>query len=127
MDKSVLVSVDLDQGSQILSILDRAGIKAKVALWVYFTEYEGWRLVLSGRQFDAVPLRDAYGLVHQALRAAGIGPDSEPIFMILAMRDPFIKALRRLFGKARRVEGMRLGGDTIGDRDVEEGYVYRIS
>jgi hypothetical protein len=127
VDKSVLVSVDLEQGSQILGILDRAGIKVKVALWVYFTEYEGWRLVLAGRPFDAMPLREAYGLVHQALRAAGIGPESEPVFMIFAMDDPFVKALRRLFGKARRVEGIRLGGDTIGDRDVEEGYVYRIT
>jgi hypothetical protein len=127
MDKSALVSIDLEQGAQILGILDRAGFKVKVAVWVRFSEYESWRLVLAGRQFDAVSFLDAYGLVNEALRAAGIGHDDEPLIMILAMRDPFIKALRRLFGKARRVEGMRLGGDTIGDRDVEEGYVYRIS
>jgi hypothetical protein len=127
MDKTVLVSVDLEQGSQMLGILDRAGIKVQVALWVRFSEYESWRLVLAGRQFDAVSFRDAYGLVNEALRAAGIDSDDEPLIMILAMHDPFIKALRRLFGKAQRVEGIRLGGDTIGDRDVEEGYVYRIT
>jgi len=65
--------------------------------------------------------------VHEALSAAGIGPDDEPIIMILAMRDPFIKGLRRLLVKARRVEGTRLWGDTIGDRSVEDGYVYRIT
>ena len=127
MDKTVLVSIDLEQGAQILGILDRAGFKVKVALWVRFSEYESWRFVLAGRQFDAVSFLDAYGLVHEALRAAGIDSDDEPLLMILALRDPFIKALRRLFRKARRVEGLRLGGDTIGDRDVEEGYVYRIT
>jgi hypothetical protein len=43
------------------------------------------------------------------------------------MTDPFIRALRRLFGKTKSVEGMRLGGQMIGDRFVEDAYVYRIS
>jgi hypothetical protein len=47
--------------------------------------------------------------------------------MIFAMTDPFIKGLRRLFGKAKSAEGMRLGGQMIGDRFIEDGYVYRIS
>ncbi len=127
MDKSVLVSIDLGQGAQVLSILDRARMQVKVALWVHFTEYEDWRLVLAGRQFDAVSFLDAYGLVNEALSAAGIGPGDEPIIMILALRDPFIKGLRRLFGKARKVEGTRLWGGAIGDRSVEDGYVYRIT
>jgi hypothetical protein len=46
--------------------------------------------------------------------------------MILEMKDPFIRALRRIFGKAKSVEGMRLGLQTIGDRFVEDGIVYRI-
>jgi hypothetical protein len=47
--------------------------------------------------------------------------------MILPMKDPSIKALRRLFGKTKSVQGMRLGGQLIGDRFVEDAYVYRIS
>jgi hypothetical protein len=47
--------------------------------------------------------------------------------MILPMSDPFIKGLRSIFGKAKSVEGMRLGGQLIGDRFIEDAYVYRIS
>ncbi|MBZ5724745.1 MAG: hypothetical protein LAP87_07080 [Acidobacteriia bacterium] len=47
--------------------------------------------------------------------------------MILAMADPFIKELRRIFGKAKSVEGMRLGGQLIADRFIDDAYVYRIS
>jgi hypothetical protein len=43
------------------------------------------------------------------------------------MKDPFIQELRKLFGKAKSVAGMRLGGQSFGDRFVEEGCVYRIS
>ena len=47
--------------------------------------------------------------------------------LILSMTDPFVRALRRYFGKARSVEGIRLGGQTIGNRRVEDAYVYRVS
>ena len=46
--------------------------------------------------------------------------------MILTMNDPFIRDLRRQFGKAKNVEGMRLR-QTIGDWFIEDAYVYRIS
>jgi hypothetical protein len=42
------------------------------------------------------------------------------------MSDPFIRALRRILAKAKSVEGMRLGGQLIGDRFVEDALVYRI-
>ena len=43
------------------------------------------------------------------------------------MNDPFIRGLRKLLGKAKNTEGMRLGLQTIGDRFVEDAYVFRIS
>jgi hypothetical protein len=43
------------------------------------------------------------------------------------MDEPFIRDLRRIFGKAASVEGMRLGGQTIGGRGLDDAYVYRIS
>jgi len=44
----------------------------------------------------------------------------------LRTSDPFIKALRKIFGKAKSVEGMRLGGQTRGNRFLDDAYVYRI-
>jgi hypothetical protein len=47
--------------------------------------------------------------------------------MIFPTKDPFIRELRRIFGKTKSVEGMRLGGQLIGDRFLEDAYVYQIS
>lgn len=128
MDKSALVSIEVDRGTQILSILDQARIKISVALFVHLSEYETWRLVLAGRQLDGTPrLQDAYGLLHKALDAAGFAIEKTPPILILPMDDPFIKGLRRLFAKTRSVEGMILGGQSIGNRFLEDGYVYRIT
>jgi hypothetical protein len=125
--KTALVNLDLQRGAEVLDILLRTDVKVSVALWLYAPEYAEWRLVLAGRTFDSLPLRAAYRLLNDTLDEGGIGVDEAPEIMILPMTDPFVKGLRRSFAKAKSVEGMRLGGQMIGDRFVEEAYVYRIS
>jgi len=127
MDKAALVSIDVERGAELIAALDRAKVKVSIALWVHLAEYGDWRLVLAGRPFDALDLREAYGLVHDSVAAAGFSIGSIPPVMIVSMSDPFVKALRAVFGKAKSVEGMRLGGQMIGDRFVEDAYVYRIA
>jgi hypothetical protein len=75
---------------------------------------------------DAAKLSEAYGLVHDALSADGIGVRQTPTLMILRMSDPFIRDLRRMYSKSKDVEGMRIGLQLFGDRFVEDGLVYRI-
>jgi hypothetical protein len=127
MDKSALVSVEFEKGSKILQILDDAGLQVKVALWAVLAEYEDWRLILSPRKFDTDDLRKAYGLLHEALDAADFPLELTPTVVILRTNDPFIKELRKIFGNAENVEGMRLGGQTIDNRFLDDAYVYRIS
>jgi len=127
MDKAALVNVDIERGTEIVDALEGANIRVNVALWAHLAEYEDWRLVLSARRFDAMDLRDAYGLLHDALARAGFTVRKTPSILILSMSDPSIRELRRIFGKTKSVEGMRLGGQMFGDRFIEDAYVYRIS
>ena len=127
MGQGLLVSVDLDRGASIVRILDEASVKVSVALWALLEEYNDWRLLLASRRFDAAGPLEAHGLVNDALRAAGFPIENKPSILILPMTDSTVRALRRIFGKSKNVEGMRIGGQTIGDRWVEDGYVYRIS
>ena len=122
-----MVGLDIDRGAAVLEALGRAKVKVSVALWMYLSEYEDWRLVLSAPQFNSRDLRDAYGLLHDSLAPSGFTPRNTPPIMILPMSDPSIRELRRVFGKTKSVEGMRLGGQMFGDRFVEDAYAYRIS
>lgn len=126
MDKAALVEPNFATGSEIVDALDRSALSIAVALWLYSSEYEDWRFVLASRRLDTSEPTQAYGLVHDALAAAGISLEKTPPLLILKMSDPLIRMLRRIFGKAKTVEGMRLGGQLIGDRFVEDAVVYRI-
>jgi hypothetical protein len=127
MGKTSLVGYDMETGSKILQILDEAGLQVKVALWAILPEYEEWRLVLFSRKFDVAGIRDAYGLLHEALDAAGFPVELTPSIVILRATDPLVRDLRKDYGKSKVIPGMHVGGRMLGDRFVEDAYVYRIS
>jgi hypothetical protein len=126
LDNATLVEADFSAGLEIVQALDRFSLPVSVALWLHSPEYEDWRFVLASRRLDAATPPDAYGLVHDALAASGISVEQTPALWILKMSDPFVRALRRIFSKTKVVEGMRLGGQLIGDRFVSAALVYRI-
>lgn len=127
MGKTLLVNIDLDLGQEILRALDDAGIPVSVALWAYLPEFEDWRLILASRKLESAGLSEGYGAIRKATDAAGISVERIPLTMIMRITTPFVRELRRLFGKTKTVEGMRLGGQMIGDRYIEDAYVYRVS
>lgn len=126
MDKNALVTVDVALGEEVVDALDAAGVVLGVAVWAYLDEYGDWRLVVASRQFDDLGIRGGYGLLHKALDKAGLTPERRPTVMIQPMNNPFIRSLRKMYGKNKYVERMRLRRETIGDRYVEDAYVYRI-
>jgi len=126
MDKATLVIADFATGSRILEVLDGTGLRVNVAMWLRTPEYEDWRFALSSRDLDSVEPSAAYGRVHDTLGKGGFLLENTPPLLILRASDPFIRALRRIFGKVKSVEGMRLGGQALGGRFIEDAVVYRI-
>jgi hypothetical protein len=126
MAEKILVEADLGKSEKIVSALERAEIPVAVALWAVFPEYDDWRLVLASRSLDSLSLGDAYLRVNRALKEAGLTVRDTPTIFIMKTTDPFVRALRKVFGRTKSVAGMRLGGQAWGDRFVEDAYAYKI-
>lgn len=127
MAQTLLVGPEIETGRKILQALDNAKLKISVAMWAVLSSYGDWRLVLSSSRLDAKGTRGAYHAVFEALDKAGFTVRETESLVIFSMKDKFVRDLRRIFAKAASVEGMRLGGQTFGDRHIEDAYVYRIS
>jgi hypothetical protein len=128
VDKATMVGLDISVGQDVVRALDDAGVKLSVAVWAQLPDYVDWRLVLAGPGFDAVGLEGWYRLLHNALAQAGFPPSNRPLTRIFPMSDPFVKALRRIYAKYKDItDGNRIGGRMIGDRFIEDGYIYRIT
>jgi len=127
MAEAALVNMELEAAAKIIEALDESDLKVNVALWAKLSEYGNSRLILASRYFDEESRIKAYGKVLDALRKKGVETHDDPALLVLRMKDPFIQEVRKLFGKTKSFAGMRLGGQSFGDRFVEDAYVYRIS
>lgn len=126
MAKKVLVDADVQLGDKILAALDAAKFPISVAIWILTEKDAGWKFVIGTPLRDKVRPLELYGQLIAALRKDD--PESRDFddIQLRGNRDPFIRGLRKLFGKAASVRGMRLGGHHIGDVWLDDAIVYRI-
>jgi hypothetical protein len=124
MDNATLVEADVSTGTKALKALDDAGLRVKVALWMSSPSYYDWKFVIASPELDQEDLLKAYERVVVRLQSAF--KHELPPILILRMKDPLIRELRQVFSKTESVEGMRLGGQSIGDTFLHNAYVYRI-
>ncbi len=126
MDKATLVDVDIAGGERALQILDRAGFKVSLALWLYSSEFEAWRLYIASPVVDTEGPKKAYVRLLSAIRASDPDLTTAITITLVSPKDPLMRALRRTFGTTASVHGMRLGGNVIDGMFVEQAYVYRV-
>ena len=124
MATTLLVGPDVDLGAGILRALDAAKFPVTVALWLLKEDEGEWTLVLGTPLYDKDP-DEAYGRLGSALRPEGYYLGLLPI-RIEGHRHPLIAGLRKTFGNAASVEGMRLGKHSIRGVWIDDAYVYRI-
>jgi hypothetical protein len=124
MVKASLVGPDVELGENILRSLDAAKFPLTVALWRFKEEEGRWTLVLGTPLYDKSGPFEAYMQLTAAL-PTGATLGELPI-RLEGNRNPLVRSLRKIFGKAASVEGMRLGLQSIGGVWIDDAYVYRI-
>jgi hypothetical protein len=125
MATAALVNLDIENGERIVKALDEDGKSPNVAIWAKLPEYESWRLILASEHLEQQSAL-GYGQINAALRKANFPISRKPAIYLRPMSSPMIAALRKIFGGAADVYGMRLGGQTFGDKYIEDAFVYRI-
>ena len=127
MAKATLLSPDLELGDEVLGMLDAAKFPVTAALWALSEdELGGWQFVIGTPLYEKLGTRATYGKLIAAVR---VNDPTSMLFddvRLMGNREPFIRELRRLFGKTESVKGMRLGGQSIGGIHIEDALVYRI-
>lgn len=126
MVKTALVSSDLEFGRVTLAALDAAHFPVTVAFWQYNEDNGDWTLVLGTPLYEKSGAKEAHLRLIGALSKEKSIALSELPIRLEGNRNSLIKGLRKLFGKATSVEGMRLGGHSIGGVWLDDAYIYRI-
>src|SRR5580692_10669443 len=102
-------------------MLDAARFPVTAALWAFSEdELGGWQFVIGTPLYEKLGTRAAYGKLIAAVR---VNDPTSMLFddvRLMGNREPFIRELRRLFGKTEAVKGVRLGGQSIGGIHIED-------
>lgn len=127
MVKETLVGLDITGGEKILDMLDAAKFPVTVALWALYGPEgdERWRLILASPLHDKIGYQEAFLKMFHALSGSNHNWALSPI-SLRTTKDPLIRDLRKQLGKTSHAIGSHLGGQMIGDRWVDDLYVYRI-
>ena len=126
MAPAALVSFDIENGQNAINALDKAGKSPIVALWAKLPDYENWRLVIASDRLDQKSQFSGYSEINEAIEKAGIPSHRQPAIYLRPTNSPLIQSLRRVFASTKDTYGMRLGGQTFGDKYLEDAFVYRI-
>jgi hypothetical protein len=124
MVKETLLNSDVAFGERVIQRLEASGLPVSVALWLRKGEEEPFQLLLGSSLYDKLGHEKAYLKLAHA-----VTPEENWVSIHIRLRgtrDPLIRALRKIFCKTANVNGMRLGGQTIGGLWIDDAYIYRI-
>jgi len=151
MATAALVDRDLEIGRKILVTLRQANIEVSVAFWAYVSQSGDWQFFIATPLVDSEGPKSAYERVLRTLHDAGMDPQLPWRRILLrSPKDPVLRSLEKQtsipdgsisiteFGTVPRGtpsayyvtyapypgENFRILNEPIGDRFVEDAYVY---
>jgi hypothetical protein len=151
MATATLVDRDVDIGRKILLVLVQANVPVNVAFWAYVSQISEWQFFIATPLVDSKGHKAAYEQVLRALHDAGMDPQLpwRRIFL-RSPKDPVLRSLEKQTetpngwieiveygnipkGTPNRYyvtyasypsETYRILNEAVGDRFVEDAYVY---
>jgi hypothetical protein len=120
MAETPLVEKNIEAGRQFVMLLDRIGIKAHAAFWLYRSDTERWRLVIVCDEAEKGS-RDLY------LRTIKAGSTME---LGMVEFQPTSSRFYKHLSKELHVEGLseeRVSQCTLNGVYIEDALIYRLS
>lgn len=124
MDKTTLVGPAIEEGWKLLRLLLDDGMKVNAALWQKNAEWGNWQLDIVTPLVDEVGPFSVYKRIDGIMKAAQDRPRVDLTNVsVMPPSEAVYKSLKREFRNAR---DRALTRGYVGDRFIEEGYIYFV-
>jgi hypothetical protein len=128
MATATLVSEEIKEGQRFIEALNSAGLSTDSALWIYSSDSETWRLMLTSPLCDSDGSLEAYKQILSVFR--DVKPELRIDWTTLVAVSPtheLIEGLRQLqLLWNLNLSGKRLTNNMVNMMLVEDGYIYQI-
>ena len=132
MANELLVTKELNReminaGAALADELEAKGFNATAVLWLFFDEFDEWRIVVGSPDVDKFGPRQVYGELQTLLAGMKDGASGIRLMNIAAIGDKKspVKALRKYATESGGIEEGRLRGPVSGDYIVDS-WIYKV-
>ncbi len=133
MDKEILVSNFFttemkSAGKRLIERLDELNFSPDAALWLFFSEENIWKLLLSSELVRTEGPRNYYKKILE------INKKTDPEDLIISLNDigvtdksnQTIQLLKSAISTGPGISGIRFSKNTINGMFIDDSYIYRI-
>jgi hypothetical protein len=127
MVESELTPELVNEGAALIAKLDSAGASPDAAMWVYFPEKGGWRLLIADVKRGSAGPREVYRQIQKALTALRhqVAHLSLENVAITKPDTPLVKRLRQAIAMSG-TGGVRFKKNVVNGTRIEDAYIYRL-
>lgn len=115
-------------GKSLILQMDEDGVEVDAAFWLYFSDIQMWKLLLSMPAASSEGPKKAYRKVQKAI--GKLGEDAEELSLaqvaVLKPKAPVLHLLRSAVRVGPDIGGVRFTGNVINGQLIEDAYLYRI-
>ncbi|MFB2937912.1 hypothetical protein ACE1B6_21905 [Aerosakkonemataceae cyanobacterium BLCC-F154] len=128
MATATLVNQEIEEGQRLIDALKAAGVSVDSALWIYSSERETWRLMLTSTLYDTKGPLKTYEEILSVFRQ--VKPELKIDWTAIVAVSPkheLIQGLRQLQQHRKlNLSGKRLTNNLVNQMWIEDAYIYQL-
>jgi hypothetical protein len=117
----------INEGKNLIEVLDASGIKVDGALWFYFPDEGFWKLMLSFPNIKKEGPKSSYVKVQKALsklkEKASLALDD---VALMKLNAPLMHLLKIAVRTGPGISGIRFSNNVINGQLIADAYIYRL-
>jgi hypothetical protein len=123
--KEALSNEMIAAGRELVAELDQKGWLVKSAFWIFESEQNRWKLILSSPNVETRGPRDGYEIASTLLSDKFGSTLSLSDISIVPPRNELVKLFSSVIGAGGAISDVRFSRNTINGRYIPDAYIYR--
>jgi len=123
--QAILVEQNIEDGKKLIDALEAVNFRIQMALWLYDSESQVWRLNIATPLVDERGSRYAYTDIQGVLKSI-VPPLSLSLqdISVISTENKLVKSLKKAIRVPYGLQGIRLTRNTINSIYIEDAYIY---
>lgn len=131
MDKNQMVKQepDIESGKTLLKAMDNKKINPSIFIWLYLSESNRWRILISANKYENKNLKKSYNLfIKEFANENSVNKIGLSNITIIPQKSDLLNTLRMAITTDKKsISGIRFTSNIINGIFIDDVYIYRLT